>query len=245
VNRKTLGLNDLTIAVSDEVRQSMNGVADDRVATITNGIDCAALQAVAEERQEVRSEFDIDDDDFLIVNVANLIPVKNHDMLVRAFSIFLKRQPNASLLLVGQLRETTESVRQLVAQLGLNGKVCIAGPRTDVPRIVKAADVFAMSSHSEGLPVSLLEAMVLGKPVVCTNVGGIAGVVTDGVEGFLVPAGNAALMADRFTDLYDDTGLRQRMGQSGREKVEAEYDISVMVREVEGEYRRILQEKGF
>lgn len=241
-NRLTLGWNDLTIAVSDEVRASMRGVNGHNVKTITNGIDCRGLMATPDERDAVYAEFAIPVEDLLIVNVANLTPVKNHELLIRAFATLIRQCPDASLLLVGQLRETTESVRQLVAELGLQGRVVITGPRTDVPRIVKAADVFALSSRSEGLPISLLEAMALGKPVVCTKVGGIPGVVTNGVEGFLVSPNEPGAMAVGLLRLRDEA-TRQRMGQAGREKIEAEYDISVMVSKVEGEYRRLLAGK--
>jgi glycosyltransferase involved in cell wall biosynthesis len=240
INRLTLGWNDLNIAVSDEVRESMRGADPARIRTITNGIDCAALTATPDERGAVRAELGIPADHFLVVCVANLIPVKNHELLVRAFAQFLRQRPAATLVLVGQLRETTESVRRTVAELQLQHRVLITGPRTDVPRIVRAADAFAMSSHSEGLPISLLEAMALGKPVVCMRVGGIPGAVTDGVEGFLVPPGDAAAMAERLGQLGADAGLRARMGLAGQDKVRTRYDISVMVREVEGEYRKLL-----
>ena len=241
VNRVTLGMNDLTIGVSDEVRRSMHGIDERRVRTIPNGIDCAELRVTPDERLAVRAELGVPANDFVVVNVANLIPVKNHELLLKAFSQFVQQYRASSLVLVGQLRETTASVRRAVAQLGLDGRVVITGPRTDVPRLVKAADAFALSSRSEGLPISLLEAMALGRPVVCTCVGGIPGVVTDGIEGFLVPVERPEAMADRFARLCDNPALRERMGQAGQEKVFAEYDISVMVRKVEDEYRRILE----
>jgi glycosyltransferase involved in cell wall biosynthesis len=239
----TLGWNDLTIAVSNEVRASMHGLNGHAVTTITNGIDCAGLARIADDRAGVCGEFGIRASGFVVANVANLIPVKNHELLVRAFARLVQQRPDASLILVGQLRETTASVRRLVTELGIGEKVFITGPRTDVPRIVKAADAFALSSKSEGLPVSLLEAMALGKPVVCTRVGGIPGVVTDSVEGFLVPVDGPEIMAGRLAGLCDDVGLRQRMGQAGLAKVRAEYDIAGMVRRVEDEYRRLLEAK--
>jgi glycosyltransferase involved in cell wall biosynthesis len=113
-----------------------------------------------------------------------------------------------------------------------------------VPRIVKAADTFALTSFSEGLPVSLLEAMALAKPVVCTNVGGIPGVVTDGREGFLVPVGAAESLAEKLGLLQSDASLRRRLGEAGQARVRTHHDISVMVRQVEAEYRRILEEEG-
>jgi glycosyltransferase involved in cell wall biosynthesis len=244
LNRATLGWNDLTIAVSDEVRGSMHGVNGHAIATIANGIDCAGLAQTPDDRHAVRAELGIPPDHFVIVKVANLTAVKNHALLVRAFAAFVKRHPHSSLVLVGQLRERTEAVQRLVGELGVKENVFITGPRTDVPRIVQAADAFALSSASEGLPVSLLEAMALGKPVVCTRVGGMPGVITDGVEGFLVSPDGPDEMAQRFGCLCEDGALRLRMGQAGRAKVAAEYDIAVMVRRVEAEYRRLFAKKS-
>jgi glycosyltransferase involved in cell wall biosynthesis len=243
-NRMTLRLNDVTIAVSEEVRQSIRGADQQRIRTIPNGIDCAGLMATVDERAAVRAEFGIGPGAFVIVNVANLTSVKNHELLVRAYAGFARRVADSALVLVGQLREKTESVRRLVAELGLRDRVVITGPRTDVPRIVKAADTFALTSFSEGLPVSLLEAMALAKPVVCTNVGGIPGVVTDGREGFLVPVGAAESLAEKLGLLQSDASLRRRLGEAGQARVRTHHDISVMVRQVEAEYRRILEEEG-
>lgn len=236
VNRLTLRWNDWTIAVSDEVRASIRGVDAAQVRTITNGIDCAGLAATPDERAAVRAELGVPAEDFLVVCVANLTPVKNHELLVRAFARMRPQRPEASLVLVGQLRETTASVRRTVAELQLQERVVLSGPRTDVPRIVRAADAFALASHSEGLPVSLLEAMALGKPVVCTRVGGIPGAVTDGVEGFLVPPGDAGAMAERLGQLAADRDLRARLGRAGQDTVRTRYDIGVMVRAVEALY---------
>lgn len=242
-NRATLAMNDLTIAVSDEVRQSIHGVQAGRITTIANGIDCRGFQQVRDERAVVLKEYGIPPDHFVIVSVANLTAVKNHSLLIRAFARFTATGRGASLVLVGQLRERTEAIRKLVRELDLRNRVVITGPRTDVPRIVKAADAFALSSLSEGLPVSLLEAMALGKPVVCTCVGGIPGVVSDGLEGFLVPTDPPQEMADRFARLHDDPQLRYRMGRAGQETASTKYDVAAMVRRVEAEYRRILEEK--
>ena len=101
-----------------------------------------------------------------------------------------------------------------------------------------------MSSLSEGLPISLLEAMALAKPVVCTRVGGIPSVVLDQREGLLAPPDDAEAMAELLLTLSRDAALRQRMGQAGQRRVRAEYDISVMVRRVEDEYQRVLRKKG-
>ena len=115
-------------------------------------------------------------------------------------------------------------------------------PRTDVPRIVKAADVFAMSSKSEGLPVSLLEAMALEKPVVCTSVGGIPGIIRDGENGLLVESGSVAALADGLTRLACSDPLRERFGGAACADVRHQHDVRVMVQRMEDGYRALLHE---
>lgn len=243
VNRWTLGWNDLSIAVSDEVRASMGNVNGHAVRTIENGIDCKSLAQTACERDAVCAEFGIPRSHHLLIQVANLSPVKRHEVMIEAFARYTSQVPAATLLLVGQFRDRKALLEKLAASLGVGDRVVIAGPRTDVPRLVKAADVFAMSSASEGLPVSLLEAMGLGKPVVCTAVGGIPQVVREGIDGLLVAPENPAALADALVKLATDVELRQRLGASGAQRVRDHYDISVMVRQVEDEYRRILARK--
>ena len=131
--------------------------------------------------------------------------------------------------------------RNLRRNLALERRFESWGPRTDVPRLVRAADVFAMSSKSEGMPVSLLEAMALAKPVVCTRVGGIPGVITDGANGLLVEPGNDSEMAERLRTIAQDESLRLRLGHAAQEHVRRQYDIRVMVEKVESEYRRLLK----
>jgi glycosyltransferase involved in cell wall biosynthesis len=243
MNRWTLDWNDLSIAVSDEVRASMGNVNGHAMRTIDNGIDCESLARTACERDAVCAEFGISSSHNLVIQVANLSPVKRHEVMLAAFARFAHEVPDSRLLLVGQLRDRKPLLEKLATNLGIRDKVIITGPRTDVPRLVKAADIFAMSSESEGLPISLLEAMGLGKPVVCTAVGGIPKVVREGVDGLLVPSENSAALADALSKLAANPTLRQQMGDSGAQRVRDSYDISVMVRQVENEYRRILESK--
>ncbi len=240
----TLKMNDLTIAVSEDVAQSIPVRHRERVQTILNGIDCRSFNSTGNERQQIRKELGISENDFVIGKIANFLPVKQHETLIRAFAKFQRISPDSKLLLVGQYRGREDYIRQVAQEQGVTENVIITGPRTDIPRILHSLDIFAMSSRSEGLPVSLLEAMACALPVVCTKVGGIPAVVTDGIEGFLVPAGDADAMATKFDQLYLDRHLLKQMGEAGRRLVNEKYDIGLMVKKVEREYSNILQNRN-
>lgn len=244
VHRMTFRGNDASIAVSADVRRSMRVNPSDRVLTIPNGIDAAAVQPDPRIVREVREELGLTPNEFVIGKVANLTPKKNHEVLLQAFAEFQSQVTESRLVLTGQYAGRLQILQSLADRLGIRDRVIFTGPRTDVLRVVQAFDVFAMSSAFEGLPIALLEAMALEKPVVCTAVGGIPTAVTDGVEGFLVAPGNAAGLADAFRELAADRTLSHSMGEAARARVEREFDIAVMVRRVEDVYVQILKEKG-
>lgn len=241
LNRVTFGLNTQAIAVSRDVAGSMRGVESGAVRVIDNGIDCSGLARIQDENEGVRREFNVPGDHFLIGNVANLSAKKNHENLLQAVAIFFKSQPQASLLLVGQSFDRMPALKRLVVDLGISEHVHFTGGREDVPRIVRALDLFVMSSDYEGLPIAMLEAMALKKPIVSTAVGGIPGVVRDGVDGFLVPAKNAQALAEKMLLVASNPGLRLAMGDNACQRAKENYDISSMVKKVETVYREVLE----
>ncbi|VAX40756.1 hypothetical protein MNBD_PLANCTO02-1523, partial [hydrothermal vent metagenome] len=243
VNRMTLGLNDLTIAVSDDVARSMNLKKDNSVQTIVNGVDCQAFKTIPDESVAVRTELEIPEDHFVVGKVANFLPVKNHEMLLRAFAKFQQSVPQSTLVLVGQLRGRDQLLLKLARSLKIDKNIIMTGPRTDALRLMRSFDIFVMSSLSEGLPISLLEAMALSKPVVCTQVGGIPGVVTEGVEGFLVPTDDETAMATRLVDLFQNREQRHQMGQAACLRVNEHFNIADMVHNVEQKYLIHLKKK--
>jgi glycosyltransferase involved in cell wall biosynthesis len=243
-NRLTFGLNDHAIAVSQDVAKSMRGIDRSKLTVIDNGIDCARLAATPDQSAAVRAEFNIPTGDFLVGKVANLTPKKNHENLIEAFALLCRRHPAATLLLIGQTVDREPLLRRLANERGVGDKVLFAGARTDIPRLLRALDVFVMSSDFEGLPIALLEALSLARPVVATAVGGIPGVVRDGVDGSLVPPRDPQALAARLGELASSTDLRASMGASGQERVRSGYDISRMVTRVETIYRQVLAGEG-
>lgn len=158
----------------------------------------------------------------LLVSVGRLKEPKDFLTLVRAAG---RLHGDFRLRVLGDGPDRAEVVAE-IEQLGLRDRVELAGEVDDVPRHLAAADAFVLSSRSEGMPMSILEAMAAGLPVVATRVGGIAELVADGETGLLVPAGDAAALAAALQRLVDDEALRKALGARGRERAVAEFDLA-------------------
>jgi glycosyltransferase involved in cell wall biosynthesis len=143
--------------------------------------------------------------------VANFSPVKRHDMLLQALTQVREKLPDVRCLLIGDgvLRVTVEGMAQ---QMGLSEMVVFFGSRSDVPDLLPAIDVFALTSDSESFSNAIVEAMALGKPVVATDCGGPAESVVEGETGFLVPPGQPVILAEKITLLLQSPILAQQMG---------------------------------
>lgn len=162
-----------------------------------------------------------------ILFVGRLAAVKGVPILLEAFAKVLEEHPDAVLTLVGDgpERRTIEARAQA---LGCAGMVEFMGYRSqdEVAELLGKADLFALPSFAEGVPVVLMEAMASGLPVVATRIAGISELVEDGTSGHLVPPGDPTALARTISFLLADPDLRTRMGAAGRAKVEADYDIS-------------------
>ena len=151
-------LTDVRLACSDAAGHFIFGNSDFEV--IKNGIDTEKFSFNHAYRDEIRREFDIGDR-FMLCHVGMFAPVKNHEFLIDIFASVVKKHPDSVLLLVGTGSET-EKIREKVSGLGLSEKVIFAGRRTDVEKIMSAADAFVLPSHFEGLPLVLVEAQSSG-----------------------------------------------------------------------------------
>jgi glycosyltransferase involved in cell wall biosynthesis len=241
VNR--LVLNHLANAVNACCRFSADGLsvvdgfAARRIEVIENGIDISRYQPVS-DRGELRRRLGLDPARRYVVCVARFHPVKDHATLLWAFAAVAKHRPDVELLLAGDgpLRGELEL---LTGELGVSGRVHFLGVRGDVPDVLRAADVFALTSVSEAASLTLLEAMASNLPVVVTNVGGNPEIVRDGVEGWLVPRGDAAAAAGALGRLLDDPPQRMTMGRAGRARVEERYLLQRTIDSYYNLYRRL------
>lgn len=166
----------------------------------------------------------------VVGNVAALTAHKDQATLLAAAALALPRVPGARLVIVGR-GELEDALRAQAHRLGLADSVVFAGFRTDVDRLLPAFGVFCLSSRTEGLGTSLLDAMCYGRAVAATGAGGIPEVVEDGVTGRVVPPGDAEALALALVELLADPARRERMGQAGRRRFLERFTADRMVEE--------------
>lgn len=226
----SLYMPDLTITVSDSLRQRLirlPGLSEGHVVTIHNAID-ADSYFVPEAREACRHELGATDDVQLIGYVGRLVAGKGLETLIQAMPAVLQARPRARLLLAGEgpLRDRLTSLGR---DTGVAPAVQFTGRRTDVPRLLAALDVFVLPSLAEGLPLSLLEAMAAGKPVVATPVGGAAELVQNEITGILIPPSDPPALARTVIRLLEERDLADRLGCRGRSYVVDRFSVTCMV----------------
>lgn len=242
LNRLLLGRRDRLVGVGRGVGQALvdnEGLPARRVEVIYNGIPTEKFSGGRGDRAAVRGELGVGPDDLVLLHVARLDPIKDHATAVRAVGRVARARPDVRLVLAGGGPEE-EAVGALVRREGLGPHVLALGPRDDVPRLLAAADLVMLTSFKEGVPLSLLEGMAAGLPVVATRVGGIPEVVDEGRTGLLAPPGDDAALAEAVLRLAADPALRERMGRAGRERAEGLFSEGRM----HAAYARIYRELG-
>ena len=148
--------------------------------------------------------------------VAALRPEKDHATLLRAARIVIDEMPRVRFLIVGDGPMSPPARGAVPRNCGSTSNVHFAGTRPDVARLLCAIDVFALTSTTECFPIALLEAMACGRPAVCTAVGGIPEMISDGESGYLVPPRDPTQLADRLVSVLSDPQTARRMGRAGR-----------------------------
>jgi glycosyltransferase involved in cell wall biosynthesis len=226
-------LTTVTICVAESERRA--GLAahtcDERTTVvIRNGVDPAGVQAAGARSGRLR-----------LVTVGRLQAPKDAVTLIRALAALRERPFEALLVGDGPDRPAVEEEIRL---LGLEPAVELAGERNDVPELLATADLFVLSSHSEGLPLSILEAMAAGLPVVASNVGGVPEAVVDGDTGLLVPPSDPQSLAAAIDRLLGDPALRRRLGQAGRTRIAEHFDLAAVHQAHLDLYRRVLASSG-
>jgi L-malate glycosyltransferase len=182
--------------------------------------NCIRRERVASVRgrREVRHELGFADDTPLLCHVANLRQAKAQDQLLRAFAMVQRSFPASRLLMVGA-GPLESDLRELAHRLDLAEQVVFLGGRSDVPDLLAASDLFVLSSSHEGLPITILEAMAAGRPVVTTDVGGCAEAVEHEATGFVVPPAAPERLAGALVNLLQDPRRARQMGEAGRQRV--------------------------
>jgi L-malate glycosyltransferase len=245
-NRLLLGRGDRVLAVGRAVRGALianEGIPAERIEVIYNGIDLEAYRDGQSQREATRRQLGLADDDVAVIQVARLDSLKDHPTAVAAMAELAPGHPRARLLIVGEGAERAR-IEAAVRERGVSGSVRLVGLRTDVPRLLSAADVFLLTSISEGIPLTLIEAMAAGLPCVSTRVGGIPEVVVDGETGVLAEPSKPESVAAALGKLVADASLRRRLGEAGRGRALRLFDDQAMHAAYDRIYRQMLGQDG-
>lgn len=213
----------LTVSEEEAADARRLGIARGAVG-IGNGRDPARFRPDPEARAALRAELGAAPEECVVVIVSRLVRHKGHVELLRA----MEAVPGATLWVVGERLPTDHGPDMAEdfarARRALGPRLRLLGYRDDVARILAAADVFCLPSHFEGLPMSVIEAMLTGLPVVATDIRGPREQVAEGETGFLVPPRAVAPLAAALGRLADDPALRARLGEAGRARALARFD---------------------
>ncbi len=229
---------DCFIAASEAIRRMLvgDGVPADRTVTVHEGIDVDRARAAP--AVNVHEAFWLPHGAPVVGNVAALVPHKGQRYLIDAARLVIQDVPDARFVILGD-GELRGHLEKQVHDQHLEKHVLLPGFRTDVLGCIKGFDLFVMSSVTEGLGTSLLDAMACARPIVATDAGGIPEIVTDGVNGLIVPARDHRALADAMVRALKDPAMCQRMGAAGLAVVSERFTVERMVAETAGVYARV------
>jgi glycosyltransferase involved in cell wall biosynthesis len=230
------------VAVSASCRDFLitrESISASDVTLVPNAIDLRRFSPAAARRDQARVELGLPASARVVAGVGRLNPQKNFSLFLDIAAQLAPRFPDLHFLLAGDGPEE-KMLREKAAALGIADRVTFSGYVADTRLVYLAADVLLMPSRYEGLPMTLLEAMAMGLPVVASQLDGIAEVIGDGREGFLVPSDDASLFVERTAALLQDAELSSRLAKNARAKIEASFSVERMTSAVEEIYDRFL-----
>lgn len=241
VNRLLLNRRDRLVGCGGAVRQALidnEGLPASRVEVVYNGVNLKSLSSGdSSKRTTLRSGFGFNENDFVAIQVARLHELKDHLTAIATIDEARKQHPNIKLLIVGE-GEERDAIQSEIQQRNISSHVVLAGNRSDIANLLVAADCFLMTSISEGIPLTIIEAMAANLPVVSTAVGGIPEMIAHGKSGFLAEAKDSSALANHLGLLSQDSDLRSSIADAGRAQAEAKFSLDQML----SSYSNIYQE---
>lgn len=212
-----------------------------KATTIWNGINTELFRQRAQKGPS-RRDLGIAEDAIVVVTVARLVWFKAIDVLIQAVSM-LEVSNNVQFLVVGD-GVLKQQLERLIQTKGLTGQVRLLGERHDVPGLLGLADIFALPSVSEGMPIAIMEAMAVALPVVATAVDGTPELVMEGETGLLVPPRDPIAFAAALKQLLADPALRRELGKAGQVRMDSCFSDTAMAAATDGLYRRLVAENA-
>lgn len=232
--------SDLNIAVSDSNRQTgIEELGKFKAVVVNNGIDLNRFNPSLPHKN-IRQEFGISENALLVLFIARFTSHKQPLSLIEAFAKALPRNPRLHLLMVGDGDQKEQAVR-MISQLHLKDKITLSSFRQDVPDVLASADIFVLPSLWEGLPIGLLEAMAMGKPVIASKVDGTSEILRHQENGWMIETDRLVdNLADALVSLSQDEEKRYAFSRSAQNTVNERFNAAGMTRQIEKLYRQVL-----
>lgn len=233
---------DCVVAVSEDVNNKLiteDHINNKKVLTVINGVDTAKYVPLqnTNDRNVIRDELNIPENAFVIGSVGRFAKEKNYVLLVNAFAMFNKIKPDSYLVIVGDGEEMS-NIKEAVSKNSLQGKCILPGMRSDISAWMKVFDLFALSSDTEGTPITILEAMATGLAIVATNVGGNKSVIDPPCCGLIVEPHEPLSFCNALLELSLHNVELQKMSITARRRIELEFSIDSMVEKYIDLYKR-------
>jgi glycosyltransferase involved in cell wall biosynthesis len=204
------------------------GVSSKKITVIHNGVADKAFEP--HPFSKIKQDLHVPDSCILVGSVCRLDAAKGLPNLIQAAELALKQRDNLRFVILGEGLERPD-LERLIRERGLEKYVLLPGYRPDIERCLPSLDIFTLSSNLENFSISILEAMRAGLPIVATNVGGNPEAIRNGIDGILVPPSNPEALSNEILALAGDKALRNRLGQSARQRFLQEFTADKMVRE--------------
>lgn len=200
------------------------------------GISCKDFEGLSASRQQKRKALNLADTDIALISMGDLIPRKNYTTAIQA--IAMTQNPHLHYFICGKGQEL-DNLQRLTSELGIEKQVHFLGFRTDIKELLAAADIFLFTTHQEGLPRSMMEAMATGLPCVVSSIRGNVDLMEQGKGGFLCPSNDPSGFADAINQIAGDVSLREQMGACNLQRIQ-DYDIRVVEQEIQNIYAEVL-----
>jgi glycosyltransferase involved in cell wall biosynthesis len=238
LKRHSLRFSDQVLCCGERVRQTFKAVLPGRkIFTLPNAVAEPPVKS-ATTTNGLRAQYKLPSDSVLLVSLGRLVPAKGYDILIEAFRRVAIDMPKVALLIGGDGNEM-DRLRELVHSSGVGDRIRLPGMISNIHEFLAASDIYVNSSRVEGLPMSLLEAMTHGLPIIATRVGGNHEVVHDGVTGILVPPDDPVQLADALFKMLRDADLRRRVGNAAITLYKQEYTINRHCEVLKNHYFRL------
>ncbi len=224
------------IAVSEGIKNEMimRKIPAERITVIPNGIDASRFK-IETDKKHIKRQLGIPEEANIVGTIARLAPQKNLETFLKGAAILLSSMPELRFIIVGD-GPLKKQLQEKAIELGIESKVTFTGYRNDIPEILHIMDVFALSSWTEGLPITVLEAMAAEKPVVATRVGGTPEIIEDGLTGLLVKPNDEKSLAEGIMHILSNRLFADALGTAARKNIVENYTIEKMVESTEKLY---------